>query len=221
MKIEVPVSGENISQFSFEVQKSCPDYSVSWISSWFVDHIHKGSIVKNGQIFTFGWGLLQAMVEGEHLILRGPDFKSMPIEWCDDITPVCKLLVEHKFVPLSYGFEMDIPSIRDTAIVGWEFEKLPMMMSRREKSKDNRQESGWLFGSIKKENNKELSAFIQLMSLYEAGLKAPFILRYLSMPMDTQILFKDRVPLVFFKENQKYPKPGSYLAEKLKKEKLS
>jgi hypothetical protein len=53
------------------------------------------------------------------------------------------------------------------------------------------------------------------MTLYEVVLYTPHVLRYLSMPQGTQIVFESGSPVVFFDEQILNPKAGSYLANKL------
>ena len=117
----------------------------------------------------------------------------------------------HKYVPESYGFEMDVPRATETATIGKHFDKLPMIMNRLSRVA-NGVDSGWFFGSLRDDVDNEDPTQLSLMSLHEATLRAPWIRDYLSLPENTQVVFESDTPIVLKDYEQVDPLPDSYVA---------
>lgn len=214
--IQISVNGRNLSRCEFYVEQSCPDFLITWLTDWLTEYIETGVTFTDGQILQYGWSVLQCLVEDNCLKIFAPDFQSMPIEWTSNITNVLYTIMEHKYVPESFELQTDIPSLEDTAIVGLKFEEFPMLMSRSERSKNNPQDSGWFIGSCRGDIDNNDANNLELMHLYEIVLYAPHVLRYLSMPPATDIVFESNSPVIFFDEQMINPKVGSYLDKKLR-----
>ena len=215
-QIQISVKGRSLSRYEFYVEESCPDFLITWLSDWLTQYIETGVTFTDGQILQYGWSALQCLVEDDCLRLFAPDFQSMPIEWTSNITNVLYTLMEHKYVPESFELDVDIPYLEDTAIVGRKFEEFPMLMSRSQRSENNAQDSGWFIGSFREDIDNNDASNLELMHLYEIVLYAPHVLRYLSMPQDTHIVFESSSPVIFFDEQMINPKVGSYLDKKLR-----
>ncbi|MBD1912953.1 MULTISPECIES: DUF2185 domain-containing protein [unclassified Leptolyngbya] len=214
-QIQIPVNGDNISRYEFYIEEEFPNAIITWLTDWLTKYIESGAKFSNGQIFQYGWSVLQCQLQNNCLRLLAPDFQSMPIEWIPNITKVLHILMEHKYVPESFELDMDVPSLEDTAVVGRGFEELPTIMVRSSRSENNPQDSGWFVGSFREDIDNNDPSNLELMTLYEVVLCAPHTLRYLSMPQGTQIVFESNSPVIFFDEQLLNPKAGSYLANKL------
>jgi hypothetical protein len=215
-KNQISVKGRSLSRYEFYVEESCPDFLITWLTDWLTEYIETGVTFTDGQILQYGWSALQCLVEDDCLRLFAPDFQSMPIQWTSNITNVLYTLMEHKYVPESFELDVDIPSLGDTAIVGRKFEEFPMLMSRSERSENNPQDSGWFIGSFREDIDNNDASNLELMHLYEIVLCAPHVLRYLSMPQGTYIVFESNSPVIFFDEQMINPRVGSYLDKKLR-----
>jgi hypothetical protein len=106
--------------------------------------------------------------------------------------PAIQILGWHKYLPESFSFVPEIPTLTQTALVGRQFDEFPMFGSRLEATKPN--DSGWFFGSMLDKVDNNDPDQLTLMSLYEAMLSIPHMLPYLSMPQDCQIMFSSRTP---------------------------
>lgn len=217
-QISIPVNGRRIVRYGFAVERKCPDFLIQWFTDWLTEYLNSGVEISDGQYLQYGWVPLRCVVESGRLEFLAPDFESFPIQWQPDITKVFYITMEHKFVPESFGLEFVIPTLRDTCVVGTGFADFPMIMSREPAANDNPQDSGWFLGSLQAGVDYNNADNLELMSLYEAVLNAPHILRYLSMPMGTQAVFRGELPVVFVNEQRLQPAADSYLAQKLRLE---
>ena len=131
----------------------------------------------------------------------------MPIEWDANMGPAFQILGWHKYIPESFSLVPEIPSLRQTAMVGQQFENYPMFGSRLESTNPN--DSGWFFGSTKDTVDNNDPDQLTNMSLYEAMLAIPHMSPYLSMPLDCQIVFSSNKPEILKNYEPLEIEPGS------------
>ena len=123
-------------------------------------------------------------------------------------------MMEHKYIPESFDEEQQAVNLLQTAIIGPDFAEEPMFIERIEPSSQNDRDSGWFIGSLKPEVDNDTPKNLKLISLYEAVLKAPRILSFLSLPKDFRVGFSQGEVKVL-KDNQEiYAKDDSYLSKK-------
>lgn len=206
----VELRSPGLRAFSFQVEEQLPDFLCAWLSDWLKEYIEGGAQFRDGQTVQFGYWLLMCKVTDEHLRLLGPDMESMPIRWKDDVSGALRAMMAHKYVPESYGFEMDVPRVTETATVGKDFDKFPMLMNRMSRL-ENGVDSGWFFGSCREDVDNNDPGQLSVMSLHEATLRAPWIREFLSMPENTQVVFEGDAPVVLKNYEQVDPLPDSYM----------
>jgi len=213
-KTSVEVQGKFLTNFSFSVKENTPEFLLPWLTDWLRSYIFSGADFFDGQFVQFGYWKILCKINGTQLHLLGPDSLAMPIKWIDDLSAVFHSTMVHKYMPESYGLEIDIPKATDTVTVGWDFDKFPMFINRMIRIK-NSMDSGWFFGSKSDGiDNNDLSQ-LSVMSLHEATLRAPWIHDFVSLPVDTQVIFDDAIPVVLRDYSPVQPASGSYMAHRL------
>ena len=201
--------------FTFDTDDSSPDFIVESFTDWLFDYISNGAEFTDGQTLQYGYTVLNCRVQSRVLRLLAPDFLSMPIKWIDNLGPAFRIIAAHKYTPESFGFTPDIPTLRNTAIVGKRFDELPMFANRISPEESNPNDSGWFIGSSRDDVDNNDPDQLQLMSLYEAILAVPQMLEFLSLPVGCQVLFSGGNPVVLHDyEELEIPK-GSYLDQRL------
>ena len=204
------VNGKNIKSYSFEVSDNCPDLLIGWFTDWFDNFVDGNELVQD-QLVQYGWSYLKCNIQDSHLQLLSPDFMSIPIQWQSEITTCLFFLMEHKYVPASYDLDLDVPSLQDTAVVIKGFEDDPIIMFRMENEEGLPNDSGWTMNSLAEDADNNDPNNLEVMSLYEVVLSAPHILRYLSMPVGSQIVFKKTQASVFLNNEPLMPRKDSYM----------
>ena len=205
------VHGKNIKSYSFEVGDNCPELLIDWFTEWFDTCVNKGEKFTQDQLVQYGWSYLKCNIQDSHMQLLAPDFMSLPIIWQSNITTCLFFLMEHKYVPESYDLDLDVPSLQDTAVVIKGFEDEPIIMFRMENEDGLPNDSGWTMNSLAEHADNNDPENLEVKSLYEVVLSAPHILRYLSMPVGTQIVFKESRAVVFLNDEPLLPRKNSYM----------
>ncbi|VAW79575.1 hypothetical protein MNBD_GAMMA12-2302 [hydrothermal vent metagenome] len=205
------VHGKNIKSYSFEVGENCPELLINWFTEWFDNFVNKGDQFNQDQLVQYGWSYLKCNIQDSHMQLLAPDFMSLPIQWQSDITTCLFFLMEHKYVPESYNLDLDMPSLQDTAVVIKGFEEEPIIMFRMKNEDGLESDSGWTMNSLAEDADNNDPDNLEVVSLYELVLSAPHILRFLSMPVGTQIVFKESSASVFLNNEPLLPKKDSYM----------
>lgn len=203
--IETPLSSPSLDVASFQVADDLPEMAVSVFTDWLTKHLADGAEILDGQTIQIGYSILMCDVNERHLSFRGPDFCSLPVKWVADLSAVFRLLLAHKYLPESFGYRPDIPSLRHTAIIGRRFDEMPMFINRLSPTEDS-MDSGWFIGNDAKEVNNNDPKQLKVVSLYEAALAVPHIAEFLSLPVGCQVMFDDDGPTVL-KEYEPVPVP--------------
>lgn len=180
--------------------------------------------ITDGQTLQLGWTLLRCRVVEQRLVLLAPDLRAssaaphapLPVEFQPDLTQAVWTLFEHTQVPASLGAELLIPTLRQAAVVGPRYAELPCVMERTTPQADD--DSGWTFNSLRPDVDNNDPEQLSRVSLYEAVLASPRLLRYLSLPPGSAVLFDPGQapgPIHLRGRTPVQPLPGSYLAATL------
>jgi hypothetical protein len=203
------VNGEGIREYSFQVADDLPEFLCPWLTDWLSTYVEDGADFKDKQTLQFGFWMLRCRVQGQKMRLQAPELGSMPVKWVEDLTPAFNAMMVHKYIPESFDSQMDLPCMTDTATVGRLFDRFPMFMNRMDRV-DNGVDSGWFLGSstdgVDNNDPEQLTA----MSLFEASAKAPWIHDFLSLPLNYQVVFDSRSPVVLRDFETAAPVPNSY-----------
>jgi len=207
-----PVKASGISSFTFSVDQNLQSVLIDSFTQWFDSIITQTPSFTDGLEFQYGWSLVKCTITDSILSLQVPDGKSFPIQWSDNVTPALEAIVYHQFVPESFGLDSDIPCLSDTVLVGDRFHELPMFLTRSEKSGDADRHSGWFMASSADDANITEEENLKIMSVYEAIIKAPHILHYISMPVGSQVVFDNAAPSCMYKNKELKPVENSLVA---------
>jgi hypothetical protein len=207
------VAGKNVSTYTFSVEPRLPPVLIDLFTRW-IDRVVQENLIHDGQELQYGWTVIQCVLTDSVLQFRAPDGRSFPIQYCKDLTPALESIVFHDHIPRSFDLQADIPALTDTVLVGDRFHEIPMFLTRSEKSGEEDQHCGWFMASLSDDSEISGEENLRIMSLYEAVLQAPHILKYISMPAGTQVVFEQTAPQ--FYHNSKPIEPcnnGSRLTE--------
>jgi hypothetical protein len=208
------LSNNSLKSFSFQVSENTPQFLMDGFVNWLSNYIADGAEFEDGHTLEFGWSQILCKVDDQKLSLMAPNYKDMPIKWTTDLSSIFHIMMEHKYIPESFDEEQQAVNLLQTAIIGPDFAEEPMFIERIEPSSQNDRDSGWFIGSLKPEIDNDTPKNLKLISLYEAVLKAPQILSFLSLPKNFRIGFKDGE--VQFTKNLELiqPQKNSYLTKK-------
>ena len=165
-------------------------------TDWLSSYISEGARFVDGQTLQYGYTFLNCSVQSRVLRLLAPDFIGMPIEWSRNLGPTFRIIAAHKYIPESFGWTPDIPSLGNTVIVGRNFDEIPMFANRLSPVGSNPNDSGWFIGSTRDDIDNNDPTGLQLMSLYEAMLAVPHVLHFLSLPVGCQVVFLGEKPMI-------------------------
>jgi hypothetical protein len=209
------IKGGDFDRYCYQIGDGVGDFLVDWFHQWFELSVQNGIEIASGGQILYGWNFLKCDISDRQLTLSAPDFQTLPLQWTKDLSVPLHCAVFHRYVPESYDLQMDIPSLAETLVVGADFEKLPMFMVRSSKADENSYDSGWFLGSLAENAGVSDPSSMRLMTLYEAVLKAPRILKYLSLPKETQVVFVSEKPMVLYQGKELSPKAGSFMEAEL------
>lgn len=205
------VKSQLIDEFAFDANESAPDFVITSFTDWLVEYLLGGAILSDGQTLQYGYTPLNCRVQSRVLRLLAPDFQKMPINWVTDLGPTFQIVVAHKYTPETFGFAPDIPTLEQTAIVGKCFDRIPMFANRLQPAESNHSDSGWFIGSDSEDVDNNDPDQLRVMSLYEAMLSVPHVLRFLSLPVGCQVVFTSGHPVVLQDYHELSIPKGSYL----------
>lgn len=206
------VSSPWLDEFLFETDESSPEYVVQFFCNWLTEYVNGGAEFRNDQSLQFGYATLTCEVRGRSLRLLAPDFESMPIRLTRNLGQAFRIMVLQKYAAESLGFEPNIPSMLNTAVVCRDFESSPLFAERCEPADNNPIDSGWVVCSTDPAVDNNDPANLQCMSIYEAMLYAPQVLMFLSLPLGCQVLFSEQPPKIFRAGKELVIEKGRFLA---------
>jgi hypothetical protein len=190
------VDSHSIDEFIFATDESAPDFVVTSFADWLQEYIEDGAEFRDGQTLQYGYTLLSCRAHSRTLRLLAPDFRSMPIKWIHDLGAAFHIVAAHKYTPETFGLPPDIPTLRNTAIIGRRFDEIPMFANRLSPVESNRNDSGWFIGSQSDDVDNNDPDQLRVVSLYEAMLAVPHVVNFLSLPVGCQVVFSGGRPVV-------------------------
>lgn len=193
------------------ISETTPDLVSDFFADWLTGYINDGAEFSDGQTLQFGYSQFMCDVSARILRLRSPDFRSMPIEWVDDLGPALQIFAAHKYAPETFGFTPDVPALHDFALIGDRFDERPTFIDRMEPDESKPNDSGWFIGSGADDVDNNDPDGLRLMSLYEAMLHVPHVTRFLPLPVGCQVMFSDELPVIFRNREELQIPKGSYL----------
>lgn len=216
------VAGKDIRRIEVAIAADTPaairqlalDPFLDWLATY-----AKTARFRDGQTLQLGWTLLSCRVADGRLTLLAPDMKSFPIEFAPDLSQAVWTMFKHVEVPASFGEEPLIPTLQQAAVVGARYQELPCLMERSPPDGDD--DSGWTFNSMRPDVDNNDPSQLGRVSLYEAALENPHLLRYLSLPPGYTVVFqpeRSRTAVHYRQRRLVRPTPGSYLAMTLEAE---
>jgi len=211
MPIRRSCASSTISEIFLQVDAATPEFLVSEFLDWVVAYLEDGAEIADGQTLQYGFTLFRCLVQSGKLTLFAPDFRSLPVQWVDDLISAFQLIAAHKYVPESVALPADIPWLQQTAIVGERFEELPMFANRAERSESNKADSGWFIGSQSADVDNNNPETLRVMSLYEAIILVPQLIPFLSLPAGCSVLFSEGDPVILRDWVKLEIDPESYL----------
>ena len=198
------VTGKNVSKYAFTIQPGLAEMLINLFTRW-IDRVVTENPIHDGQELLYGWTIMQCRLKDGFLRISAPDGHSFPIQYGGDLTAVLESVVFHDNIPKSFDLPVDIPVLSDTVLVGDRFNEIPMFMTRSEKSSEDDQHSGWFMSSLAQDSLASDEENLRIMSLYEAVLLAPHILKYISLPPGTQVVFEQPEPLFYYQSKRIEP----------------
>ncbi len=221
MELVTQVKGKNISEFTIEYSDEYKGPNVDQLVNYLKEYIEEGAIFETDQTFQYLGFTLVCSVNNNKLSFSMPDLENALAEdiendsvpWTNDLTFMLMKSLEHVYVPESFGYDFDMPSLQQTALVVTGFDRLPMSMNRLELDYQKPDDSGWGFNTGNPEIDQTDESNFSIMTLWEVVVRAPQVLAFLSMPIGTMVGFKEGGIFFFHNDTGIEPEPGSYVSE--------
>ncbi len=189
--------------------------TLRWFTDWLESSVQNGDVFLPEQTVQLGWSILKVSKDNEGcLTFSEPDFTSFPIRFVPGVSKSLHHLFIQKSIAESVGLmeEIDIPSLRMSAIICSKFSTdKPLFFSR---SKPMENDSGWFFGCLDKTHDHNSIDQLQRVSLYDVALRHRFqVVPYLGLPAGIDVIlvgkdieiYRERKPLAIH--------AGSYLEQ--------
>ena len=187
-----------------------------WLVQFLEQAVASGERFEAGETFAIGW-MITKVVAGKNgtLTLHEPDMKTMPVEFEPGVQRTLTILRLQKAIAESVGLEdeLELPTLRDSAIVCTELERAKALILSRAEPDGN--DSGWFIGCTSPKHDHNDPKNLARASLYEVGIAAPRAVAYLGLPAGVQIVASDGAPHLERNGKRLPIKPRSYLAQKI------
>jgi hypothetical protein len=170
---------------------SVPIQDIEWLVALLESSVHNGVKYNAGELVQVGWVLnrLEGIGRGL-LLLREPDFQTVPIVWTDGVTQTLRHLRLQKDTAESLGLggSMQFPTIRDSAILGVDVARNIESLIL-ERTEDKGTDSGWFVGNLASPLDYNDPVNLRRVSLYEAAIECPLCLMFMSLPFGTTVRY--------------------------------
>lgn len=194
--------------YRYQLDPTTPKFLIDWFNQWMTEFLQIEEDIAEGFSFQLGFTTLKAEVvdlDGKPwLDLYAPNFKTFPADWEQNLTLALQVAAQHRFLPTRYGLSMDVPNMQDTALVGPDFQRLPMFITRSDKDVQERH-SGWFVASSSAEADNTDEGQLKIMSLYELAVEAPHTIAYLALPVGSQVAFEPKATKVMYQARELTP----------------
>ena len=212
----------NHAEFVLEVDSSAvPQQHIDQLIETLEGMVERGSVFSPGQTLQVGWMITQVQRHDEtRLTLFEPDMQSVPVKYVPGVTETLRQMMLQLFVIDSLGVarsDMEIPSIRQSAVVCDKYQEASGILLVRGKAQD-RSDSGWFIGCLDKDHDHKKIQNLTKVQLYDAFLNRKAIQSWMAFPSGTFIaLQQDEPPQVFRDGKELMILPGSFLDQLLQR----
>ena len=186
-----------------------------WLVKFLEQAVASGERFAPGETVAIGWMLTRVVeVDDDTLTLHEPDMKSMPIQWVPTVRSTLAHLRIQKAIAESVGLEdeLELPSIRHTAIVCTELGEEPGMILARAEPKAG--DSGWFAGCADPDHDHNVAENLDVTSLYQLAIAVPGAIGFLGLPAGVQVLIEAGAAPHIAMNGKRLPiKARSYLAQ--------
>jgi hypothetical protein len=190
--------------------------TLNWFLDWIENEVAIGRRFLPEQTIQVGWSVLEIRQRTDGTLgLFEPDFESMPVKFVDSVSNTLLHLFIQKSVAESLGLvaELDVPSLRDSAIICTDFGSTGGFVMSRTSTKAG--DSGWFFGCNNSKHDHQSQDALRRVSVYEAMTRHEAgAIPFLGLPPDTFVGFGDGVPYFSRRDVELEIRPGSYLHQK-------
>jgi hypothetical protein len=204
-----------------EISLECEDtpplsLSLPWFLGWIETEVAGGRRFLPEQTVQVGWSLLEVRQRTDGtLAFYEPDFRALPVRFVDSVSNTLLHLFLQKSVAesLGLGAELNLPSLRQSAIVCTDFGRSESFIMNRVSPKDS--DSGWFFGCTSEAHDHDAAASLRRVSLYEAAaILDSRTIQFLGLPPDISVAFDGKAPYFFRDGTDLAIRPGSFLHKK-------
>ena len=165
-----------------------------WVE-WFVDYLENSVQTEkyaDEETMQVGWMINLIKSDDGALTIYEPDFKRIPVNWTKSVSTTLSHIFLQRYVADSIGLteRMNFPSYIQTAIRCNSFGGDPVgfCITRFEPSDTNRKDSGWFLGCLDPKHDHNSPQTLSLISLFEAATINKFIVPYLALPPQVNII---------------------------------
>ncbi|HEX4142012.1 MAG TPA: hypothetical protein VHY91_00545 [Pirellulales bacterium] len=200
-------------EFLIRCDDSIPAPDVDWLVTLLENSVRDGQTYRDEDTLQVGWMLNRvSSAKAGSILLTEPDMISFPIKWIDGVTETLRQLRIQKDTAESLGLdaEMQIPTIRDSALVGVDFARDPenIVLERFEAVGND---SGWFIGYQNTRLDYNNPENLTRVSLYVAAVQCPTVIPFLFLPCGTRV-DREGHKLEFSLNGKTIgPRPGSFL----------
>jgi hypothetical protein len=206
-------------EFEFSADSSIPTCDAEWLLGILEDYVVDGDIFDDGETIGFDSIFLIANKAADTIRLAEPDFLQIPIKWIDGVTRSLRILRQQKdtVASFSHATKPDYCSIRESCIVGADFENANGGMVMERTPRMNANDTGWFLGTQDRKLDYSDPKNLLRKSIYEVVCKEPRVLPYLALPVKSRIEHSESCVVFFHDGKMVEPIQGSYLEQVLKR----
>jgi len=170
---------------------SIPIPDIEWLVTLLEQSVRNGAAYNAGELVQVGWMLNRLEGLGrDALLLREPDLQTLPLAWTDGVTTTLRHLRLQKDTAdsLGLGDSMQIPTIRDSAILGVDVARgVESVVLERTEAKGT--DSGWFIGNLASRLDYNDAGNLHRVSLYEAAIECPSIVMFMALPFGITVRY--------------------------------
>jgi hypothetical protein len=201
-------------EFLLEADESTvPDIYIREMVETIEHMVADGSVFRPGESFQIGWMLTRVHEQGPtHLTLEEPDMRSLPIRWIPGIAHALRQKMVQVFMldSVSLRHEMQLPTISQTLIACTRHNVSEFFMTRSKGT--NESDSGWFVGCVDHEHDRNNTANLLFVSLYEAYLGQRGIQGLVTFPVGIMVVVDSENGVTILNKGESLGiVPGSFL----------
>ncbi|HEY1785117.1 MAG TPA: hypothetical protein VGG30_06180 [Pirellulales bacterium] len=204
-------------EFLIRCDDSIPAPDVDWLVALLESSVRDGHKYRDEETLQVGWMFNRVSSAPDGLLLLSePDMVTVPIQWADGVTETLRQLrlQNDTAESLDLGRRVRMPTIRESALVGRDFDRDPEnIVLERFEAEGN--DSGWFIGYEKTPLDYNNPENLTRVSLYAAVVQCPTAIPYLCLPCGTRIDREDGKVECSVTGKTIRPRAGSFLKQLL------